>query len=454
MSGNPADGPLTGGSTRVIVDGYDKVPDRSPVVTVALVAAVATAAAAFAEGFRRGAEWLIERYADAESSTGAARELAPGVVVVVVATVVVLAAAIGRRAARRRPGGSGLEALAASARGEPRRISAVATGYRVTAIWSVAAGLVSLGRESAIIEAGGAMGSVTGRRTGGKGDAMALAGIAAAFAAAYHAPLAAIVYVEEHLRVRGSRRAVRFAVAGAIGGHLVTVGLLDSEALFPPVAGSRWALVVAGLAVAVPAAVAARVFLGLRTVAADDGWRQRLPTTMRYGVVAVAAVVAGLAVALAPDAAGNGMDGLRTVPVSATVGLAVALLVGKIVGTTAALAAGAPGGVISPSMAIAGGAALLVVLGAEAAGLAVEHPWDVVVAAMVVGIAVGLRSPIMAPLLVAELLGDYTLIPALAVVALAAAGIDRLLDLAATGVDRLAHRAATEPATRVRDEDG
>lgn len=427
----------------MVDDGYDTVPDRPVGATVALVALVVTASAAVAEGFRRTAQWAVELYAGTESSTAAADELSPVLVAALVATAVLVAAALGRRASRRWPGASGLEAVAASARGEPRRISATATSDRVAAIWAVAAGLVSIGRETAIIEAGGAVGAKAGRRTGGKGDAMAVAGIAAAFAAAYHAPLAAMVYVEEHLRVRGSGRAVRFTVAGAVGGHLVAVGLLGGDALFPPLEGSRWALLIAGLAVAVPAAMTARVFLRLRTAAAADGWRERLPSAGRHAVVVTAALVAGLAVALAPDAAGNGMDGLRTVPVSATVGLAVALVVGKIVGTTAALAAGAPGGVISPSMAIAGGAALLVALGADAAGLAVDHPWDIVVAAMVVGVAVGLRSPIMAPLLVAELLGDYTLVPALAVVALAAYAIDRLVDLV----------TRSRPSDKVHDED-
>lgn len=422
--------------------GFDTRPDRHPAATVALVAVVVVATAAFAEGFRRSAEWVIEWYSGAAGSTGAAGKLAPWIVGALVTSVVLVAAAIERHATRIRPGGSGLAAIAASARGEGRRISSTATAYRAGAIWTVAGGLVSLGRESAIIETGGALGAVTGRRSGGKGDAMAVAGIAAGFAAAYHAPLAATVYLEEHLGIRRSRRAVRFAVAGALGGHLTAMWLLGGHAIFPGIEGSRWELLAAGLVVVLPAVAASRVFRRLRIAASADGWRARLTTRRRHLAVAAAALVAGATVALIPDAAGNGMDALRSVPAAATYSLAAAMLIGKIIGTTAALAAGTPGGVISPSMAIAGGAALLVALAAQEAGVPIDHPWDVVVAAMVVGVVVGLRSPLMAPLLVAELLGDYTLVPALVVIALAAYGADRVIDVVVTG-----------PPEKVRDED-
>ena len=61
---------------------------------------------------------------------------------------------------------TGIEAVAASARGEGRDISFRATTLRVAATWIVSAGLVSIGRESAIVESGGSLGSVIGRRSG------------------------------------------------------------------------------------------------------------------------------------------------------------------------------------------------------------------------------------------------------------------------------------------------
>ena len=350
--------------------GYDTTPDRHPFATVTLLVLVVTVTACFAEAFRRSAEWVIEWYSGTRSATDAASALNPWIVGCLVTIIVLAAAAVERRAVRIRPGGSGLAAIAASARGEGRRISSTATTFRAGAIWGVASGLVSLGRESAIVETGGALGAVTGRLSRGKGDAMAVAGIAAGFAAAYHAPLAAIVYLEEHLGIRRSPRAVRFAIAGGVGGHLVAIWLLSGHALFPGIEGSRWELLAAGLIVAPPAVVVSRVFRWLRITASADGWRARLPPRRRHAAILVAAVVAGATVALAPHAAGNGMDALREVPVAATYSLAAALLIGKIVGTTAALAAGTPGGVISPSMAVAGGAALFIALAVDSAGFA------------------------------------------------------------------------------------
>ena len=217
----------------------------------------------------------------------------------------------------------------------------------------------------------------------------------------------------------------------------------------PGIGGSRWALLVGGLAVTVPATLAARVFFRLRTLATDAHARPGVTTARRRGVTIGAALVAGASVAVAPWAAGNGIDALAAVPTGPTFAVAGGLLVGKLVGTTAALVAGAPGGVIFPSMAIAGGAALTVALSVDRVGWHVSQPWDLVVAAMVAGVAIGLRSPLMAPFLVAELLGDYTLVPALGVVALTAHLIDRAIDRVGEHFGR-----RTEALDAVRDEDG
>jgi CIC family chloride channel protein len=157
-------------------------------------------------------------------------------------------------------------------------------------------------------------------------------------------------------------------------------------------------------------------------------------------------VVAGAAVASFPSAAGNGMEALRDASVGTTVTLALALTVGKLIATTASLGAGAPGGVLTPTISVASGCALLTLLGAESLGLTLTHPWDAMVAAMAIGVAVGLRSPLMAVFLVPELLGDYTLVPAIGLVVALAVGLDR-------GLDRLVVRAGQRVPRGVYDED-
>ena len=162
--------------------------------------------------------------------------------------------------------------------------------------------------------------------------------------------------------------------------------------------------------------------------------------------IAVLAVIAGAMVAWFPSAAGNGMEALRHASTGATLTLALALTVGKFIGTTASLGAGAPGGVLTPTISIASGSALLTLLAVDGMGMAVEFPWDAMVAAMAVGVAVGLRSPMMAVMLLPEMLGDYTLVPAIALIVAIAVVVDRC-------VDRLVRRLGERLPTGIHDED-
>lgn len=414
-------------------------------MTLALFAVVVFVAAAFAHYFRETSQFLIEQYAERHDPTSAADRVAPVFVFLLVAVSVGIAAALGRYVDRRWGHHVGVEAVAASARNEGRSISLRATMARSFATWTVSTGLVSIGRESAIIETGGAVGAVTGRRFRGRGDAMATAGIAAAFAAAYHAPVAALFYVEEHLGVRRSRRAIAFAVSGAAVGHALSVGLLGGHVIFPPTEGSRWAMLFWSLVVLVPSVLAARLFLQLR-VRVRGGALAKLVRAPEWVGIGIFAVVAGIAVAVFPLAAGNGMEALRIGAASSTLSVAVALSVGKLIGTTASLGAGAPGGVLTPTISIASGTALLAVLAIDGLGGDIAQPWDVMVAALAVGVAVGLRSPLMAVFLIPEMLGDYTLVPVIAVVVLGAVALDR-------GLDWVVVKIGARIPTGVYDED-
>ena len=280
---------------------------------------------------------------------------------------------------------------------------------------------------------------------GGRGDALASAGIAAAFASAYNAPIAAMLYAEEHLRIRKSPRATVFVVGGAVAGQALTVWLFDGEAIFPAIQGRLWGVALLGLAVLIPTLVMSKVFLYLRVRVTAESV-SRLTNWPRSVVVGVFAVAAGVSVAAFPLASGNGMEALRRGPIAATTTLAVALVVGKLVGTTAALGAGAPGGVLSPTMGVAGGTALLVLLAADSLGIGAEHPWDAMVAAMAIGVAVGMRSPLVAIFLIPELLGDYALVLPVAIVV----GVAWLLD---RGLDRVMASTGAAVPTGIYDED-
>jgi CIC family chloride channel protein len=415
--------------------GFDVPPARPALLTAALFVLVVFAASGFASLFRWSLHRIVERYADDVDPTRAALSLGSVTLFVVAAGSVAVAAAIGHVVQRHWASRTGIEAVAASARGEGRDISFRATWLRVLATWIVSAGLVSIGRESAIVESGGSLGSVLGRRSGGRGVALAAAGIAAAFSAAYHAPVAAVLYAEEHLRVRQSTRATMFVVLGALGGFAFTVWLFGGgDPILPDVDGSIWSVLGGGLIVVVPAVVVSRVFLQLRVRVTADVLARAIGCR-RWIVVASLSVLAGLSVVAFPLASGNGMEALERGPEAATLTLALALMVGKLVGTTAALGAGAPGGVLSPTLAVAAGCALLV-----------ADRWEAMVAAMAVGVAVGMRSPLVAVFLVPELLGSYALVLPIAIVV----GIAYVLD---RGIDTLVARYGRFIPRGVYDED-
>ncbi len=413
--------------------GFDVKPSRPVVVTVVLFACVVVGAAGVAYGFRKTVQAVLELYLDTRDVTAAAETEAWVVVFVVVTASVVAAATLGEWVHRRWGGWVGIEAVAASARGEPRRISLRATVLRVCATWLASTGLASIGREAALVESGGATGAVIARKTGGRGDAMAVAGMAAAFAAAYHAPIAAVLYIEEHLRVRRSRRATMFAILGAGGGYAASVCLFDGEAVFDTIGGSRWRALSLALLVLLPAALTARLFLQMRVWLGDRTRMARLGVP-RWVVIAGMSAIAGVAVASFPYAAGNGAEGLRHASVGASLLIATSLLVGKVVGTSAVVAAGSPCGVITPTMAITGGAALTTLLLAERWGVDIGDPWGATILTAAVGVAVGVRAPLVAIVLIPEMLGDYWLVPAVAVVVAVAVAVDRAIDAAVVRV--------------------
>ncbi|WP_162942057.1 chloride channel protein [Desertimonas flava] len=428
--------------------GYQAAPPRSPALTMVLFTVVVVSAAAVAHLFRETSALLVEWYSDDPDLVAAATSEKWVLLFGIVSVSVFVAACVGRRVEARRRSAIGIEAVAASARGEPRRISLRASGTRAAATWVASTGLSSIGRESAIIEVGGALGTVAGRRAGGRGDALATAGIAAGFASAYHAPIAALLYLDEHLSVVRSRRALLFATTGAVGGHLVSVLAMGGHGIFPAPEGSRWRILALSLMVLVPAALGARLFRIARVRVKAVTLADRIGVPW-WSIVAVFALVAGAAVATFPYAAGNGMEALRGAAAGPTVAIAVALSVGKLVGTTASLGSGAPGGALTPTIGIAAGTGLLSLFGAEALGVDVEPAiaWGVMVSTMAVGVSVGMRSPLLAVMLVPELVGDYTILPLIAVVVLAA----KLVDV---GVDFAVARFASPVPDVIYEEDG
>ena len=425
---------------------------RNPVVdgvlTVVAVAVVTFIAAAFAHWFREGVFAVADAVTGRRSAVLAARDSARWAVFLVVLAGVLAAVVLGRLAHRWRGERLGMAAVAAAAREEGPGPSLPATMVRASGTWIAAASLASVGRESAILETGASVGAVADRALHRKGSALATAGIASAFAAAYHAPIAAVMYLEEHLGVRQDKRTAAHAVAGAAGGYFTARWVFGGTRVLPG-AVHPWSWEVVGLVLVgvVPAYVASRGFRELRQWLSELGATAR---ARRFRVVSLG-VLCALLVALVPLVAGNGLEALRQAAVEDTLGVGVALLLVKLVATSAAIAAGVPGGVMSPSLAVAGGAALVGDVALRGVGLHLGTArWDAALVVMAVGIAVSLRAPLTAIFMAPEMAGDLRLLPLTALAVVAAWMFD-------CGVCRKRFaRGVTVPWGRVavRDEDG
>jgi hypothetical protein len=114
------------------------------------------------------------------------------------------------------------------------------------------------------------------------------------------------------------------------------------------------------------------------------------------------------------------MDSLRHVaPTVSVVGaVALAMAAGKALGSTAIISGGAPGGAMTPTIVVGAGSAMLAVLAGNGLGWGTPDVWALTVLAGSAAIAVGLRAPLTAILLLPELTGRFAILPATAAVVL------------------------------------
>lgn len=276
----------------------------------------------------------------------------------------------------------------------------------------------SAGREGPIVQIGGAFGSAVGRRFRFSGDRLRIlvaCGSGAGISAVFNAPIAGAMFALEVIIHRFTVGNFGAVVVSAVTGSIVVSQLVSKQPAFPVPAYQFRHLaempiyILLGVLAALWATVFIRVFTwGEKTF---EHWRFPLPLKAALGML-----IAGLLALLLPERQilGSGLEFIGEV-ISSNITLPLqimfALLVLKMLATTATLASGNSGGVFAPNLFM--GALLGGIVGSVAhtiwPAVAVD-PGAYALVGMAAVLAAAEHAPITGILLVFEMSGDYQLI--------------------------------------------
>lgn len=324
--------------------------------------------------------------------------------------------------AARRAGGHGvaeiLEAVALG-RGQPSIPMALLKGLGSFAA-IVSGG--SVGREGPIVQFGSGTGALLGHRLKLNPvhvRALVAAGTAAGFAAAYDAPIAAVLFVLEVVTgLLALEVLLPVLAATAVSTYLTRLALGEA-----PIYGLRTFRVASARELALYAILG--VLAGLVGPAfmwaLDQGERiARRLALPRPVLGVVGGLLVGSLASRLPEICGNGSEAIALM-LDGRVALAMLaiLLVAKLFATVTSVSSGSPGGVFTPSLFL--GAALGGVVGAAGRAMAPASlelgplPGGYALVGMACLAASTTHAPLMASALVFEFTGDVSLIPPLMV---------------------------------------
>ncbi len=287
----------------------------------------------------------------------------------------------------------------------------------------------SLGREGPLIQFGAASGEGARRwlrLDDAHGRLVIAAGVAAGFAAAYNAPIAATLFVLELVTGVVVLEAAVPVMLAAVIATVVTRAAIGAGPLYTMRSFAivdPWELLgYAGLGlICAPAGV-----LFLRILSRTDGWWRALPLPIRP---AIGGALCGGFLCFLPQVAGNGFEELTKI-LDGRIALlgVVTLLIAKPLATSASVGSGNPGGVFTPTLLIGGCVGMLYATGLHALfGDLVAPPGGYVLVGLAATLAATTHAPLMSAVLACELSGDYALVlPLLVGCALAATLARRL----------------------------
>jgi CIC family chloride channel protein len=416
-----------------------------PMVPMLLIAALVGAVGAFAvEGFRQAMYALMRLYTTQEHLVAAAAGLPPwerALVPPVAAFAGGLLMWAGQRWIRRPRGPEYMEAVRVGDGRLPLVPNLLRTGASLIAV----SGGITIGREGTMIQFAAVIASIIGRvgrahRTYRR--LLVACGAAAGFAAAYHAPIAGTLFVAEIILGGLHLREIGAVLVAAVIGELTTqsffaTGPLYLAAAVPPVSFTD--LADASL-LGLLAGLVGPVFLWLldasrRAYMARVTW---LPLRMGLAGLAI-----GLLSVIRPEVWGNGYSVVQSFLVDhwqlSTLALVCAL---RLAGVTVASAAGIPGGVLTPTLALGGAMGLMVsqlLLIPEASHS--QALWTLV--GMGSLLAATTHAPAMSAIMMFEITRNYNVVMAAMPACVLASVIGSLLR----------HRSVYSEALGLRDEE-
>jgi CIC family chloride channel protein len=309
------------------------------------------------------------------------------------------------------------------------RIPLLRSSLQAIASWLAITTGNSLGREGPLIQFGAAAGEGA-RRWLRLDDAHAplvlAAGVAAGFAAAYNAPIAATLFV---LEIVTGVIVLEAAIPVMVAAVIATVVIHITVGSAPIYTTRTFALVdpyeLVGFAVL--GIACAPIGVGfLRWLSLTERWWSRLPLPVRP---AVGGAVCGLVMCAIPAVAGNGFEEVTSILDGHLAIAAVALLLlAKPLATAASVSSGNPGGVFTPTLLLGACTGLVYATGLHAViGDQIASSGTYALVGLAAALAATTHAPLMSALLACELSGDYALVLPLLLACALAAGVARRL---------------------------
>lgn len=308
-----------------------------------------------------------------------------------------------------------------------------AVGKFITSALAIGSGQ-SLGPEDPSLQIGACLASALGRRMRLSRERMRLiapVGAAAGLAAAFNAPISAVLFVIEEVIGRWTAGILGSVVLSAVSSVVVMRWFLGSESLFriPPVEMRRPSEILAYIILGIVGGLASVVLAtGIKVL---RPWCKNLPQWTQYFQPALAGLLIGCIAAMgAPQVMGAGYEYMdEAIHGHFTWQFLALLALLKIIATLLSFVSGTPGGMFAPTLFI--GAMFGAAVGGAEHMLFPHLSWSPGTYALVgmgVLFAGFLRAPMTSVFMVLEVSGNYSIILPVIVANTFAYVISRALD--------------------------